>query len=128
MDVTESHSRRKVVTNLNSSFHCRRKTIMRRAEQLRAEFDTRCYIVMYRAGRYYTYMSHPPTLHWPPPASEIPNYFPVPHMVTPANFVSTNTENQTTDEGEQSTVGSQEGDNPNTHNTSHTQAQSNVTA
>lgn len=44
---------------------------MRRAEQLRAEFDTHVYIVMYCAGRYYTYMSDPRSLHWLPLASEI---------------------------------------------------------
>lgn len=66
---------KKNATRRNDIFRRRRIAIIRRAEQLRADSDARVYIVVYRAGRYYTYMSHPTSVHWPPPASELVRMF-----------------------------------------------------
>lgn len=71
MDQTTAAAREFRVS-ANARFWKRRKTFMKKAEELRANFDAHVYVVVYYAGKYSTYVSHPELAHqWPPPPREI---------------------------------------------------------
>lgn len=48
-------------------FRKRRLGLLRKAEQLRADFGVQAYVVIHRGDRYFTYTSLPDQPDWPPP-------------------------------------------------------------
>jgi hypothetical protein len=48
-------------------FRRRRLGLLRKAEQLRADFGVQAYVVIHRSDRYFTYTSLPNQPDWPPP-------------------------------------------------------------
>lgn len=55
---------------LTERFRRRRATFIKKAEQMRVDFDAQMYVVICRAGKFYTYNSLAGP-NWPPPATDI---------------------------------------------------------
>lgn len=51
----------------NERFRKRRLGLLKKAEQLRADFGVQAYVVIHRGDRYFTYTSLPNQPDWPPP-------------------------------------------------------------